>query len=273
MTIARKGFMGISEKIDAYGAVLDVCQGTGIGTSLSFYANRARPYDDMHGRGAVLLAGAEILLHPRLRMLADATTVSILWPAGIQNEHLQTSPNLAQWEATGGTPLLNSNWEACVTEPMDMRGFYRLATAEPSYPVAPLVFEAESLDWTTDGAAGEISTYDPNASAGYFVTLFGDSIGDYYEFNLTNVPPGMYRLKLKFKTNVHRARIAVRVDETPLGTTLDEYWYEIVYPLMDLGTVTFAGNGSHAIRLTAVDHHGASGGYTITADSFILVPE
>ena len=169
--------------------------------------------------------------------------------------------------------MLTTNWESRVTETADERGFYRLRMEEPSYPATPLVFEAELLDWVASGATSEISTYDSNASGGYFVTLFGDSEGDYYEFSLTNVPPGTYRLKLNFKTNVHRARVAVMVDGDPLDTTLDEYWYEIVYPLMDFGPVPFAGNGAHTIRLTAIDHHGASTGYTITADSFILAPE
>lgn len=41
--------------------VLDEFQGTGIGTDFQFYLNRQRPVDDMHGRGPVMLAGAEIL--------------------------------------------------------------------------------------------------------------------------------------------------------------------------------------------------------------------
>jgi len=65
MAVARKGFAGICQHVTPKGIVKDTCQGTGIGTNLQFYVDRARPEDDMHGRGPVMLAGAEILLATR----------------------------------------------------------------------------------------------------------------------------------------------------------------------------------------------------------------
>ena len=61
MEVARRAFTGIAKNVSADGRVHGTCQGTNIGTDLDFYANRPRPDDDLHGRGPVLLAGAEIL--------------------------------------------------------------------------------------------------------------------------------------------------------------------------------------------------------------------
>jgi len=60
--VARKAFEGICQHITPKGVVNGTCQGTGIGTTLEFYKDRKRPSDDMHGPGAVMLAGSEILL-------------------------------------------------------------------------------------------------------------------------------------------------------------------------------------------------------------------
>jgi rhamnogalacturonyl hydrolase YesR len=62
---ARKGFQGICGQVTSEGVVKNTCESTGIGKDLDFYAKRARPDDDMHGRGPVMLAGAEILLADR----------------------------------------------------------------------------------------------------------------------------------------------------------------------------------------------------------------
>ncbi len=62
MAVARRAFAGLCQHVTPEGVVNDTCEGTSIGEDLDFYAERARPDDDMHGRGPVMLAGAEILL-------------------------------------------------------------------------------------------------------------------------------------------------------------------------------------------------------------------
>ena len=62
MAAARQAFEGICGHVTSAGAVNDTCQGTGIGKDLEYYVGRLRPADDVHGRGPVMLAGAEILL-------------------------------------------------------------------------------------------------------------------------------------------------------------------------------------------------------------------
>lgn len=61
LAVARKAFAGIAKNVTAGGEVNGTCQGTNIGEDLDFYVKRQRPDDDLHGRGPVLLAGAEIL--------------------------------------------------------------------------------------------------------------------------------------------------------------------------------------------------------------------
>lgn len=61
MAVARKAFEGLCKRITPEGMVKGTCEGTNIGLTLDYYANRKQPDDDMHSRGVVLLAGTEIL--------------------------------------------------------------------------------------------------------------------------------------------------------------------------------------------------------------------
>jgi len=61
MAVARKAFAGIAKNVTDDGVVKGTCQGTNIGETLDYYLKRPQPDDDLHGRGPVLLAGAEIL--------------------------------------------------------------------------------------------------------------------------------------------------------------------------------------------------------------------
>jgi unsaturated rhamnogalacturonyl hydrolase len=60
-SIAQRGWEGVMTKIRPDGTVEGVCAGTGISDDLVFYYQRPTPLNDIHGLGAVLLAGAEIL--------------------------------------------------------------------------------------------------------------------------------------------------------------------------------------------------------------------
>ncbi|MCF7886584.1 MAG: glycoside hydrolase family 88 protein [Candidatus Marinimicrobia bacterium] len=59
LDIADKAIKGLNQNIKENGAILGVCEGTGIGHNLEFYKNRKQPVDDSHGQGPVLLALAE----------------------------------------------------------------------------------------------------------------------------------------------------------------------------------------------------------------------
>jgi unsaturated rhamnogalacturonyl hydrolase len=60
-SIARRGWEGIMTKIHPDGQVEGVCAGTSISDNLVDYYHRPTPLNDIHGIGAVILAGSEIL--------------------------------------------------------------------------------------------------------------------------------------------------------------------------------------------------------------------
>lgn len=59
--VAVQGWEGVSRKILADGKVEDVCVGTALSTATFYYANRPVSTDALHGIGAVLLAGSEVM--------------------------------------------------------------------------------------------------------------------------------------------------------------------------------------------------------------------
>ncbi len=61
ISIAKEGWKGVASKVDGRGGILDVCIGTGISDAVNFYYQRPVPYNDEHGTGPVLMAGAEML--------------------------------------------------------------------------------------------------------------------------------------------------------------------------------------------------------------------
>lgn len=65
MAVARKAFAGLCHYITTNGVVNQVCPGTSLSTSFTYYAVTQQPAsNDPHGPGPVMLAGAEILLNP-----------------------------------------------------------------------------------------------------------------------------------------------------------------------------------------------------------------
>ena len=58
---AKKGWEGIKSKITDDGLVKGICVGTGIGNDLDFYYNRPTEINDIHGLGAVIMAGLEVV--------------------------------------------------------------------------------------------------------------------------------------------------------------------------------------------------------------------
>ena len=272
MAVARKAFAGLCHYITTNGVVNQVCPGTSLTNSFTYYTVTQQPAsNDPHGPGAVMLAGAEILLNPQLGISATSNQVAVSWNAGITNFILETSTNLADWTSFNGTFSTNSNWQNVATEPLADKKFYRLHFPPPSAP-APLSFEAESLSYVTNGATASSST-DTNASGNSLVTLNGTGPGNYIEFTVPSVPAGVYRLLLAFKAGNNRAQMNLTWDGDALGATLDQYWPTNFYPLVDFGVTNLPTAGDHAVRLTVTGKSNASTNYTLTADKFILLPQ
>jgi unsaturated rhamnogalacturonyl hydrolase len=273
MAVARKAFAALAQlQVSASGGVSNICPGTSLNTDFNYYKNEVPSVDERHGPGAIMLAGAEILLAPKLGIARNGNSAALSWNAGLSQFNLQATTNLANWSVSPNPPAL-TNWQSVVTDSNAPCRFFRLASPPMIYPPTPVTFEAESLAHITNGANATVSTLDTNASGGYYVTLNGDGTGDYIEFALTNVPAGAYRLKLVFRSGSNRGQLGLKLDGNPLGGTLDEYWPLAVYPLWDFGAVTFASGGDHTIRLTATGKNAASSSYTIAADKFLLVPQ
>lgn len=58
-SIVEKSWAGIITKINKNGKIEGICAGTGVSDDLQFYYERPTPLHDIHGIGAVLLAGCE----------------------------------------------------------------------------------------------------------------------------------------------------------------------------------------------------------------------
>jgi unsaturated rhamnogalacturonyl hydrolase len=63
--VARQGWRGVVSKIHPDGQIEGICTGTGVSEDLQFYYQRPTPLNDIHGIGAILLAGCEVLRLPR----------------------------------------------------------------------------------------------------------------------------------------------------------------------------------------------------------------
>lgn len=65
ISIAIEGWEGLKKNINEDGLVKNICQGTGIENDLLYYYKRPTPLNDIHGLGAILLAGNEIIKFKR----------------------------------------------------------------------------------------------------------------------------------------------------------------------------------------------------------------
>lgn len=61
---ARKGWAGVCTRIRPDGQIEGVCTGTVVSDDPGYYLTRPTPLNDIHGTGAVLLAGAAVLSLP-----------------------------------------------------------------------------------------------------------------------------------------------------------------------------------------------------------------
>lgn len=59
--VAEMGWEGIKTTVQADGQIKGICEGTGISETLSYYYKRETPMNDIHGVGAVMHAGLEVM--------------------------------------------------------------------------------------------------------------------------------------------------------------------------------------------------------------------
>ena len=116
LAVARRAFAAIAQlQVSASGNISNICPGTSLNTTLSYYANEVPATDDRHGPGPVMLAGAEILLTPRLGISQNGNQAAISWNAGLSNFNLCATTNLADWSVWTNLPVI-TNWQSVVTD-------------------------------------------------------------------------------------------------------------------------------------------------------------
>ncbi len=271
MVVARRAFAAASANISATGLISNICVGTSIGYNTAYYAARTRANDDHRGVGAVMLAGAEILLSPKLKLITTNGQATVSWNARVTNAAFETSTNLVDWTNYTASTVVSSNWQNVATNAFDGNRFYRLRSPQPA-PLGTLEFEAESLTYVTNGATATIVA-DTNASGGQFVQFNSASAGGFITFNLGGLPKGLFRLKLQFKAVAANGQMVVSVAGDPLGVGLDQYWPSAFYPTADLGEWNISKAGGYAVQLSVTGKRPAASSYNLTADKFILVPQ
>lgn len=65
ISVAIEAWDGLKKNINEDGLVRNICEGTGIENDLLYYYKRPTPLNDIHGLGAILLAGNEIIKFKR----------------------------------------------------------------------------------------------------------------------------------------------------------------------------------------------------------------
>ena len=143
--------------------------------------------------------------------------------------------------------------------------------ASTVYTIKPtLNLEAESLSFTGSGATASVQT-DTNSSGGKWVELASNSVGNYINFTVPNVPAGTYQLKMEWKGNNARGILQLSVDGANLGSALDQYSSGQTYPTTTFGNITFKASGNHTIRLTVTGKNKSSSSEILSADKFTLI--
>ncbi len=131
----------------------------------------------------------------------------------------------------GSTETLQAMaYESGFTDSTVSSALYTITTTPPP----PLNFEAENLAYTPNGATASVQS-DIKSSGGKWIELAGNSVGDYIDFTLPNVPAGTYQLKMEWKGNNSRGILQLSVDGTDLGGTLDQYSSSQTYPTTTFG--------------------------------------
>src|SRR5687768_7183619 len=124
---------------------------------------------------------------------------------------------------------------------------------------AQLLFEAESLARTSSGASTSVQV-DSAASAGQWISLNANSVGDRVDFTVPDVPAGAYSVILRFKSNLNRGQLNLIIDGTQLGGGIDQY-SSVGYNDWTAGRVNFTTTGSHVFRLAVIGKTSLSDSY------------
>jgi hypothetical protein len=133
-------------------------------------------------------------------------------------------------------------------------------------------FEAENISRTHSGTGTSVQT-DSSTSNGQWISLDAENTGSWMEFTTPTIAAGTYSVRMRWKGHPSRGQLALRVDGTQVGSTLDQYSSSPSYPTTTFGNVTFSSSGTHTIRLTVTGKNSSSSNYILSADQFSLVAQ
>jgi hypothetical protein len=146
-----------------------------------------------------------------------------------------------------------------------------LFTLTPTNVPPPTVTnEGESMPLVLNSATSQITT-DANASAGAWLQINSDAVGDSADLTTTSLPAGTYQVQFKYKTNTTRGQHTVSIDGVQIGGTIDQYSATVTYPTVTLGTVTFSTAGTHTVHLQVTGKNASSSNFLMAADAFVFV--
>jgi hypothetical protein len=133
--------------------------------------------------------------------------------------------------------------------------------------------EAEDASPTAPAGINDDTVDDLMASAGVFEILLATKAGDSLDFTLPEVPAGTYQFSLEWKGNADRGIATVTVNNTVLGTPLDQYTVDDTYNKTVLGTVTVTAAADVPVHVQVTGKNAAASEFFIAADRFVLIKQ
>jgi hypothetical protein len=136
----------------------------------------------------------------------------------------------------------------------------------------PITYEAESLSYAlSTGVTSE--TWNDGASAGGWVKVLSNSVGDYIEFSVPVPAAGTYAVNTIIRTASTRGIAALSIDGTSVGGAIDMYAASSSFVSVSSGAVTFPTAGTRRFRYTVTGRNNSSTGYQLGFDYIKLTPQ
>lgn len=150
-------------------------------------------------------------------------------------------------------------------------------------PTASLVLDREAEVLTVDDSSGDAVTTnsDAAASAGKWVNLAADAVGDYVTFS-GHVPAGTYQIQVRVKKYNSRGIMQLATSGSASGPFYDKDSPKDLYnaggtavwsTLTWTDQVTFPSSGVKYFRFTVTGKNAASSGYSLGLDELILTKQ
>jgi uncharacterized protein (TIGR02145 family) len=159
----------------------------------------------------------------------------------------------------------------CITRYAGMMFTVFCCAATYSAVQAQTIYEAEAL--ARASSAGTTTAVEANAAyhGGSSVKVNSTATGNYCEWTIPDVAAGTYTVAFYYKRQNSRGIVQASIDGVNQGAATDMYGAADQYQTAAaIGSKTFTTAGSKKIRLAVTGKNGASAGYTMHIDYFVL---